>query len=118
MAAKEHVKERIEGIPPSEYFQVRQQAGWRLVAVEWERESGAAGEAPTEEVPYGLRVAGDCQHLEYEPNEMATLTLLMELIIQEHGFPQMARAQSARAAPAQRHAVDARRYLEPAAAAH
>ena len=89
MAAKEHVKERIEGIPPAEYFQVRQQAGWRLIAVEWERDTGETA-APQEEVPYGMRVAGDCQHLEYDPAEMTTLMLLMELIIQEHGFPRIA----------------------------
>ncbi len=91
MAKREHVKERIEGVPPAEYFDVRQQAGWKLIAVEWERDSGDATTAkPQEEVPYGMRVAGDCQHLEYEPNEMATLMLLMELIIQEHGFPRIA----------------------------
>ena len=89
MAKREHVKERIEGVPPSEYFEVRQQAGWKLIAVEWERESGEPA-VPQEEVPFGMKVARDCQHLEYEPNEMATLMLLMELIIQEHGFPRIA----------------------------
>ncbi|HZU23574.1 MAG TPA: recombinase family protein [Terriglobales bacterium] len=83
------MKDRISGVPDGEYFQVRQRAGWKLIAVEWER---AADDAPAEkeEIPYGLRVAADCQHLEYDADEMAVLTLMMELIVQEHGFSRIA----------------------------
>jgi hypothetical protein len=89
MSKSERVREHIEGIPPEQYFQVRQSAGWKLVAVEWERESSEPHVAE-EEVPYGLKVAADCVHLQYEPREMAVLMLLMELIIQEFGFPRIA----------------------------
>lgn len=88
--SKERVREHIEGIPGGDYFEVRQRAGWKLIAVEWER---VADDKPTprEDLPYGMRVASDCQHLEYEPHEMAVLTLMMELIVQEHGFARIAR---------------------------
>src|SRR5512142_517870 len=88
MSKNERVRERISGVPNEQYFQVRQGAGWKLVAVEWERESSE--HIPEEEVPYGLKVAPDCVHLQYEPGEMAVLMLLMELIIQEFGFPRIA----------------------------
>ena len=89
MSKSERVRERISGIPGSDYFEVREKAGWKLIAVEWER---MADDQPTEkeEIPYGMRVASDCQHLEYDPDEMAVLTLMMELILQEHGFGRIA----------------------------
>lgn len=89
MSKQERVREHIEGAPSEQYFQVRQSAGWKLIAVEWERESSEP-RVPEEDVPYGLKVAPDCVHLQYEPREMAVLMLLMELIIQEFGFPRIA----------------------------
>ena len=90
MAKSERIRERISGLPGSDYFQVRSDAGWRLVAVEWERESGEPAAAVEEEVPYGMKVAADCAHLVYDPNEMAVMMLMMELILQERGFVQIA----------------------------
>lgn len=89
MSKSERVRERISGTPDNEYFEVRSRAGWKLIAVEWERVSDDQPQ-PKEEIPYGLRVSTDCQHLEYEPGEMAVLTLMMELIVQEHGFARIA----------------------------
>ena len=63
MDKTERVRERISGIPDDDYFEVRKRAGW---------------------------VASDCQHLEYDPDEMAVLTLMMELILQEQGFKHIA----------------------------
>jgi hypothetical protein len=90
MNNNERVREHISGVPSEQYFQVRQSAGWKLIAVEWERESSEPRATAEEEVPYGLKVAPDCVHLQYEPGEMAVLMLLMELIIQEFGFPRIA----------------------------
>jgi hypothetical protein len=87
--AREKVRERVAGTPSGDYFRLRAEAGWKLVAVEWERETEAPPPAE-EEVPYGMRVARDCAHLEYEPGEMAVMTLIMELIIQEHTFSRIA----------------------------
>jgi len=87
--AKEKGRERVAGTPSPEYFKLRAEAGWKLVAVEWERDSDAPPPAE-EEVPYGMRVASDCAHLEYDTAEMAVMTLIMELIIQEHTFGRIA----------------------------
>jgi len=87
--ARERVRERIGGMPTPDYFRVRADAGWKLVAVEWERESDSPPPGE-EEVPYGMRVASDCAHLEYDTGEMAVMTLIMELIIQEHSFGRIA----------------------------
>jgi hypothetical protein len=59
--------------------------GWKLVAVEWERElpesEGAA--QPSEEVPFGLQVAKDAPRLEENPIEQEALFLMMELTIED-----------------------------------
>ena len=39
--------------------------------------------APAPEVPYGLRVSGDCAHLEADPREHEVLFQIMELTIQD-----------------------------------
>lgn len=73
------------------------QEGWRLTSVEWEREvdaPGAIDAAPSadqfEELPYGLRVAQDCHHVEQDPHEMEALNTLTELIVQDATLTRMA----------------------------
>ena len=86
MTRTERVRELIEGPVGPEYFSERAESGWRLVAVEWQREAEGERE-PTgtliEDVPFGLRVAHDCLHLEEEPNERQVLTLMLDLIVQD-----------------------------------
>ncbi len=66
--------------------------GWKLVAVEWERElpetKGAA--SPPEEVPFGLQVARDAARLEENPSEQKILFLMMELTIQDGPYSTIA----------------------------
>ena len=86
MAKPERVRESVEGSLDPDYVKQRGRAGWRLVAVEWQRESEAAAPEPAphvEETPFGVRVAGDCEHLEENPQEMQFLLTMMELIIQD-----------------------------------
>jgi hypothetical protein len=86
MAKIERVRESVEGSLDPEYVKQRERAGWRLVAVEWQRESDSAAPEPeprVEETPFGVRVAGDCEHLEENPQEMQFLLTMMELIIQD-----------------------------------
>ena len=80
MAKIEHVREAVTQPLDAEYLRRRTEAGWRLVAVEWQREQ--ADETPAagliaEDVPFGLRVAPDCFHLEEEPTERQVLMLMM-----------------------------------------
>lgn len=91
MAESEHIRESMQGPLDATYVKQREQAGWKLVAVEWERvaDSPAVPAAPMEappslqDAPFGLRVAGDCEHLEQNPAEMEFLLSMMELIIQD-----------------------------------
>jgi Recombinase len=60
--------------------------GWKPVAIEWERQLAAEAAPATTaapEVPFGLRVAGDCSHLEDNPQEREVLFQIMELTIQD-----------------------------------
>jgi hypothetical protein len=96
MAKIEHLRERISELPDATLFEKRAEAGWRLVALEWERavegeESGPQRET-REEVPYGLRVASDCHHLEEDPEEFRALMLMMEQIVLDLPLSKVAEA--------------------------
>ncbi|MEO8128418.1 MAG: recombinase family protein [Bryobacteraceae bacterium] len=66
--------------------------GWRMVSVEWERESetARAAEPLTEEVPFGLQVGDDCRHLQENIAEKQVLILIMEMIVQDKKLSQIA----------------------------
>ena len=90
----EWVREAVTGWPEPQYLQQRQSAGWRVAAIEWEREveAGAAGpqHTPGEEIPYGTRIANDCLHLEENPTEVQVLNYLAEMIVQDLSYTRMA----------------------------
>jgi Recombinase len=93
MAKLERMKESLEGNLDPQYLKQRQQEGWRIVGVEWERETetDAIREAMTiEDAPFGARVSGDCEHLEENPPEMQFLLSMMELIIQDISLTKVA----------------------------
>jgi hypothetical protein len=73
MAEMERLQDALTTPPRPEYWEQRAAEGWRLVGVQWER--SAVGDEVgivrhREEVPYGMRVADDCAHLEEIPEEM------------------------------------------------
>ncbi len=89
MKKTERIRETLPAWPDRDYLRQKEVAGWRLVAVEWEREIDIAPEShvshpeasqSAEEIPYGLRVASDCHHLEENPPEMEILKFLAEMI--------------------------------------
>lgn len=43
-----------------------------------------------EEIPYGLKVSSDCLYLEENPAERQVLEAIMELIVQDRPFSQIA----------------------------
>jgi len=91
----EWIREAVSAVPSAEYLKQRESAGWRLVAVEWEREVQVQPETShpadlAEEIPYGTRISGDCLHLEENPTEMQVLNLLAETIVQDLSYKQMA----------------------------
>lgn len=103
MKKHERIREKVSILPTSMYLSKMHDAGWTLVALEWEREIETSGvpepsDEPigSEEIPFGLRIAADCHHLEDDPLEMQTLKFLAELIVQDVSFKSMADALNAR----------------------
>ena len=93
MARVERIRELIRVSVGPEYFKEKTEAGWKLVAVEWQREIEGGLEEPhtfVEDVPFGLRVAADCQHLEEDPRERDILVLMMDLIVQDQPLSRVA----------------------------
>jgi hypothetical protein len=99
----ERIREKVTILPTSMYLSKMHDAGWSLIALEWEREIETSGvpepsDEPitTEEIPFGLRIAADGHHLEDDPLEMQTLKFLAELIVQDVSFTSMADALNVR----------------------
>ncbi len=99
----DRMREKVSILPTSVYLSKMHDAGWSLVALEWEREVESSAqpeerEAPpaSEEIPFGLRIASDCRHLEDDTLEMQTLRFLAEMIVQDISFTSMADALNVR----------------------
>jgi hypothetical protein len=103
MKKTEWTREILTTWPSYEYVKHKENAGWHLAAVEWQRETEAAphSDAPEgsrfgEEIPFGTRIAGDCLHLEENPSEMEILNCLAEMIVQDLSYQRMADALNSR----------------------
>lgn len=82
MSKLQRVREVSSGPLSQEYVDRKAKEGWRLSAVEWEREVEEPA-ALSEEVPYGMRISDDCHHLEENASEKQALVLMMDLIVQD-----------------------------------
>jgi hypothetical protein len=86
MSKLQRVREVPSGPLSPEYVSQKAKEGWKLTAVEWEREVDEPSAQPgplTDDVPYGLRVSADCSHLEENAVEKQALVLMMDLIVQD-----------------------------------
>ena len=84
MSKLERVREVPSGPLTPEYVSRKTNEGWKLTAVEWEREvEDTEPGMLSEEVPYGLRVGPDCKNLEENTSEKQALILMMDLIVQD-----------------------------------
>ena len=96
MGKLERLREVVAGLPSPEYVTEQAAEGWRLVAVEWEREArGTEKESGRvncvrEEIPFGLKVSKDCLHLEEDPAETKTLRLVLEMIVEDKTMSEVA----------------------------
>lgn len=90
MKKTERVRQVVSG--PVQPADLQQQAaqGWKLVAIEWEREVEVAQEQLPADVPFGLRIASNTQRLEEDPSEREVLIQLMELIVREGSYTRIA----------------------------
>jgi len=93
MAKVERIREFLSKPLEPEDIKRRAEAGWKLVAVEWEHEV-EAGEKDLpgiiEDVPYGLRVGDDCTHLVENPAETQVLIRMLDGIVQDYPFSRIA----------------------------
>jgi hypothetical protein len=85
MSKLQRVREVPSGPISPEYVSQKAKDGWKLTAVEWEREVEDTGQPGplAEEVPYGLRIAPDCSRLEENTAEKQALIQMMDLIVQD-----------------------------------
>lgn len=84
MARLERIRQQVPAAFGPEDIARQAEQGWKLVAVEWERElPQEVSDAAADAVPFGLQVAKDCAHLETNPEEREVLFLMMELTIQD-----------------------------------
>jgi len=93
MSKFERVREAMSSPPTPDYVRERADEGWRLVAIEWARPVDAGSTDAgllKEEIPYGLRVSGDCKHLEESPEEKESMVLMLEMIVEDKPFSQVA----------------------------
>ena len=99
MTGKERLRETMSAPPTPEQIRQRAEEGWNLVAVEWER-TVAEGERDAgqlkQQIPYGLRIATDCRHLEEHPEEREAITLMLEMIVEDGSLSQVAGGLNAR----------------------
>ena len=99
---KERVREPMAAPPGEEYVRQKAANGWSFSAVEWERpvELGAtdAGQLK-EEIPYGLRISRDCKHLEEDPDEKETMTIMLEMIVEDKSHSEIADSLNSKGIP-------------------
>jgi hypothetical protein len=89
--AKERARDLVFGEPDNEVLKARREGGWKMVAIEWERDAAAtAAGGAFVPVPFGLRVASDCRGLEPEPSETEVLSTVMRMVVQEQRLPAIA----------------------------
>jgi Recombinase len=94
MAQKERIRETLSSLPTLEHLVERVEAGWKLVAVEWEREAagaplGSAGQ-DVEEIPYGLRVSDDGAGLVVSETERQIIITALDMIVEDCPLSQIA----------------------------
>jgi len=85
MKKTERMRQPVSGSVAESDVKQRAEQGWKLVAVEWEREvETEEGQLPGD-VPFGLRVSEATRALEEDPGEREILVQLMELLVVQEG---------------------------------
>lgn len=88
----EREREILDRPLTADYLERRAAEGWRIHAIEWEKaEQAHETQAELfEEVPYGMRVSGDCRHLEEDPAEVEAMMTMMEGIVEDRPMSEIA----------------------------
>ena len=86
MREREYFGESPVDLLTPDHLQERLAAGWKLVALEWERSGGEPGsgrEAWVEEIPYGLQISSDCLRLVENPGETQVIVAALDMIVDD-----------------------------------
>ena len=94
MAHFERIRDSVSEPFTSDLIRQRSEAGWQMVAIEWQREL-VGNEAPPEagfdeDIPYGLHISADCLRLEADPVEHQALMLIMEGVALDSSYAEIA----------------------------
>jgi hypothetical protein len=83
-------RDPVQGSVSLDYFQGRFLDGWKLVSVEWEKETADEPSSRPEidspmieDPPYGFEVAADGKHLQQNPWEISVLLTVLEMTVLE-----------------------------------
>jgi Recombinase len=94
MPSKERIREAVSGLPTLEHLVERAEAGWKLAALEWERESTVvpltSNHHEVEEIPFGLRVSDDCSGLVESESERQIIITALDMIVEDRPLSQVA----------------------------
>ena len=87
---KERLRQAVTGPLAAEELKAQMEKGWKLVAVEWERDvETAEGKIPGE-VPFGLKLEPETARLEENGWEKELLFQMMELMVEEGSYSRIA----------------------------
>ncbi|MDE3196905.1 MAG: hypothetical protein KGN84_11210 [Acidobacteriota bacterium] len=103
MAKTQRLRDVLTGSPTIEYLNQMNASGWKLVALEWERESeGSEPDRPEAvperkrpipfeiEVPYGMQISEDGYHLLESPAEMRVMLQAVDMIVADYPMSRVA----------------------------
>lgn len=90
MKKTERVRQLLTGPLQDSDLKQNAEKGWKVVAIEWEREVEVPEERLPGGVPFGLQLASDTQQLVDDPDEREILFQLMELMVQEGSYARIA----------------------------
>jgi hypothetical protein len=87
---KERLRQAVTGPLAAEEMKARLEKGWKLVAVEWERDVEATEAQIPGDVPFGLKVEPETARLEENAWEKELLFQMMELMVEEGSYARIA----------------------------
>jgi Recombinase len=90
MKKTERLRQPVGGSLTEADLKQRAEGGWKLVAIEWEREVEVSEDKLPGEVPFGLQIAPEAQQLAENADEREILFQMMELMIEEGSYARIA----------------------------
>jgi hypothetical protein len=90
MREVERFREPVTALPTPDAVDGKRKEGWRLAAIEWEREGVREAPEGRRPIPYGLRISTDCQHLEVNPAEKGVVATIIAMIAGDHPLSKIA----------------------------